>query len=250
MRRSLTVALAGIALTTSTAIAQDEGPSAKDFAAYTAMMFTPIGSFAPMSAGPAKGAEIGRNSVALRVSNYKEKGATDGVMAIGGSYITKVGTNAVVNGTVGISMPGCTDCESVMMLGADVISPLWAQPATAENNMAITANLQGSLGLGRQGGDVSSTAMSLSVGVPVGIAMEQANKSRISLFLTPGFGFGRLSQSSGGESVSESGTRPFFGLGGEWTSPAGWALHLGIQKVMIDNGPTNLGAGFNYKLGQ
>jgi hypothetical protein len=50
--------------------------------------------------------------------------------------------------------------------------------------------------------------------------------------------------------ASESGTRPFFGVGGEWLAPAGWAVHVGIQKVMIDNGPTNVGAGFNWKLGQ
>jgi hypothetical protein len=245
MRRSITVALAGVAFTTSTALAQT-GPSASDFAAWGAMMFTPIGAFAPMSAGPAKGAELGGNRAALRVSNYKMTGEQSGHMTIGGSYVTKVGTNAVVNGTLGYQMDGNTGGENTIMLGADVISPLWAQPATAENNMALTANLQGSLGFGKEGGDNGVTAMSLAVGVPVGMTIEQASKAKISLFLTPGFGFGRLSATGG----SESGTRPFFGLGGEWTSPAGWALHLGIQKVMIDNGPTNLGAGFNYKLGQ
>jgi hypothetical protein len=242
MRRSITVALAGITMTAGTAIAQ---PSAGDVAAWGAMMATPIGAFAPMSAGPMKGVAVTGKSAALRLSNWKQTGATDGVMNIGGTYVTKAGTNAVLNATAGYSMPGCSGCDGTVMLGADVVSPLWGQPATAENSMALNANLQGSLGFGKNMGTNGPTALSLAVGVPVGMTMEQANKSKIALFVTPGFGFGRLSANS----ASESGTRPFFGLGGEWTSPAGWALHLGIQKVMIDNGPTNLGAGFNWKLG-
>lgn len=243
MRRSITTAVAAglVAMSFNTASAQ---PSAQDFAAFAALVSTPIGAFAPMSAGPAKGAALSGSSISLRVSSFKFEGATESNNTIGGSYTMKAGTNALVNANLGYQMCG-TDCGTIM-LGADLISPLWAQPATAEKNMAFSANLQGSVGYGLDQSPAEANALSFAVGIPVGVAMEQENKSRISAFVTPGFGWGKVSATG----ASESGTRPFFGVGGEWVAPAGWALHVGIQKVMIDDGPTNVGAGFNWKLGQ
>ena len=241
--RGITAAVAAglVAVSFNSASAQ---VSAGDAAAWGAMMSTPIGAFAPMSAGPMKGQAMPGNAIAIRVSTWKPDGATESNNTIGGTYSMKAGSNAIVNANVGYTMCG-DDCGTIM-LGADMISPLWAQPSSAENSMALSANLQGSVGYGLDQSPFEVNSLSLAVGVPFGVSMEQANKSRLAAFITPGFGWGQLSATGG----SESGTRPFFGVGGEWTSPAGWALHAGIQKVMIENGPTNVGLGFNYKLGQ
>ena len=243
MRRGMATAVAAglAALSFNSASAQ---VTASDAAAWTAMMYTPIGALAPMSAGPLKGAATSGNSVAFRVATYKPDGATDSFNTLGGTFTTKAGTNAVVNANLGYMMCG-TDCGAIMA-GADLIAPMWSRPSTPENSTAFSANLQGSFGYGMDQSPADASMMSAAVAVPLGVSMEQASKARLSAFVTPGFGWGRMSVTS----TSESGTRPFFGVGGEWMAPAGWALHVAIQKVMIDNGPTNVGAGFNWKLGQ
>jgi hypothetical protein len=90
--------------------------------------------------------------------------------------------------------------------------------------------------------------LSLAVGVPLAMSFQQASKSRIGLFVTPGFGWGRISASGSGASGSESGTRPLVGAGASWTSATGMGLHLSYQAVVIENGGNNIGLGFSYKM--
>ena len=240
MRRGITAAFAAalVTMSASTAAAQ---PSIGDSFAAGALLGTPIGAFSPMSAGPMKGKAAG-SSAALRLARYKPTGGTD-ITNIGGSYMRQAGTNAVVGGTVGYGT--CDGCDGNLMLGVDLTSPLWAQPSTAENSMAFSFNLQGSAGYSTVTGDADVSAMSAAVSLPLGMTMQQSNNGSIALFVTPGFGWGSLDVAG----LSESGTRPFFGAGAAWTAPAGWALHLGMQKVIIEDGATNIGAGFNWKFG-
>jgi hypothetical protein len=242
MRRCLTAILVVglVSIASRDAAAQ----STKDYAAYGALLSTPIGALTPIMVSPGTKGEKAFDSFSGRYSHFSPK-TGDGSNILGASFYHQAGMNAAVSGTVGYLKPSCpagATCDGVTMLGADVHSTLWNSAAAAGSTTATSINLQGSLGYGHM---KDASALSFAVGVPLTISMDQASKARISAFVNPGFGWGRASVTG---SPSESGTRPLIGAGASWTSPAGWGLHAGFQKVVIKDGGNNLGLGFSWKM--
>ena len=240
MRRCLTaVVVVGLfSLTSRDAAAQ---VSAGDLAAYAALNTTPIGALTPIMVSPGTKGEKAFNSFSGRFSHFSPSGGGNGSNQFGATFYHQAGMNAAVSGTLGYISPSCTGCDGATMLGGDVHSTLWNN-AAAKSTSEMSANLQGSLGYGHM---KNGSALSLAVGVPLAFSMEQDSKSRIGLFVTPGFGWGRLSATGG---TSQSGTRPLVGAGASWTSPAGWGLHLSYQAVVINNGGNNVGLGFSWRM--
>lgn len=239
MRRCLTAILVVglVSLNSRESAAQ---VSAGDLAAYVALNSTPIGALTPIMVSPGTKGEKAYNNFSGRFSHFSPSGGGDGNNQFGATFYHQAGMNAAVSGTAGYLSPGCTGCKGIMMLGGDVHSTLWNN-AAAKSSTAISANLQGSLGYGNSDG---STMLSAAVGVPLAMSFEQASKSRIGLFITPGFGWGRVSASG----ASESGTRPLVGAGTSWTSASGMGVHLSYQAVVIENGGNNVGLGFSWKM--
>jgi hypothetical protein len=235
MRRCLTAILVVglVSLTSREAAAQ---PSDKDIAAYAALIMTPIGSHSPLLITPGTKGEKSFSSFAARFSHFSPS-AGDGTNNLAASYYLPAGSNAALGFTGGYIMPSCDGCDGVMNLGADVNSTLWNSAGGA------SINLQGSLGWGTTDG---ASAMSAAIGVPLAIRMTQANKSKFHAFVTPGFGYGRVSPEG---FDSESGTRPLVGAGAAWEAAAGWGLHAAFQKVIIEDGGNNFGVGFTYRMG-
>lgn len=227
MRRCLMAILVVglVSLNTREAAAQ---PSLKDLAAYVALQSTPVGAHTPLMMPKA-------NAFAFRASQHTPS-AGDGVTSLAGSYFMTAGSNALVGGTLGYSMPGCDGCEGVFNAGLDLNSSLWSSAGGAAIGMS------GSLGWAK---DEDVTALSAAIGVPLSISKEQANKSRISAFIQPAFGFGRLSDAG----ASESGTRPIIGAGAAWQAAGGWAIHAAFNKIILEDGGNNFGVGFSYKMG-
>ena len=228
MRRCLMAILVVglVSLTSSEASAQ---PTEKDIAAYFALQFTPVGAHTPLLMPKA-------NAFAFRVSQHSpEIGDSD--MNLAGSYYMKAGTNALIGGTVGYGMPGCDNCDGYFNAGVDLNSQLWSNASGAAIGMT------GNLGWASR---EETTALSAAIGVPLSFSKEQASKSRISAFLQPGFGFGRLSD----DTESFSGTRPIIGAGAAWQAAGGWAIHAAFNKIMIEDGGNNFGVGFSYQMGK
>jgi hypothetical protein len=218
--------------------------SANDYAAYGALLSTPVGALAPIMVSPGTKGEKAFDSFSGRYSHFSPK-TGDGSNILGATFYHQAGMNAAVSGTVGYLKPSCpagATCDGVTMLGADVHSTLWNSAAAAGSTTATSINLQGSLGYGHM---KDGSALSFAVGVPLAISMDQASKARISAFVNPGFGWGRVSATG---SPSESGTRPLIGGGASWTAPAGWGLHAGFQKVILKDGGNNFGLGFSWKM--
>jgi hypothetical protein len=237
MRRCLTAILVVglISVNSRDAAAQ---PSAKDIVAAAALSATPVGALTPIMVSTGMKGEKAFNSFSGRYSHYAPSGGGSGANVFGGSYYHKAGMNAAVSATAGYLT--CDGCEGVLMLGGDVHSTLWDNSA-AKSTTATSINLQGSLGWSK---DDPANFLSLAVGVPLAISMEQASKSRIGFFVTPGYGWGRMSVTG----ASESGTRPFVGAGASWTAAAGWGLHLGYQRVIIEDAGNSIGGGFSWKM--
>jgi hypothetical protein len=243
MRRCLTALLVVglVSVNSRDAAAQ---VSIKDIAAYAALNATPIGALTPIMVSPGTKGEKAYNSFSGRLSHFSPSGGGDGSNQFGATFYHQAGMNAAVSGTLGFVSPSCTGCDGITMLGGDVHSTLWNN-AAAKSSTAMSVNVQGSLGYGHM---KNGSALSFAGSVPLAMSIEQASKSRIGLFLTPGYGWGKLSASSSVGGGSESGTRPLLGAGASWTAPAGWGLHLSYQAVVIENGGNNVGLGFSWKM--
>jgi len=232
--------LALLAVNTRDAAAQ---PTASDAAAYSALSATPVGAFTPIMMQ--RDAVKGFTTVAGRLGMFSPK-TGDGNTSLGASGFFRAGANALVSGTLGYTMVGCPSgatCDNGMLVGADLLSELWK----SAGNTGTSMNVNTLFSAGWSGfGDVSFA--SLAAAVPLTMTMEQASKARLSFHVTPGFGWGRMAADFAGTSVSESGTRPMFSLGGAWVAPAGWGVHVGFQQVMIEDGGNTIGAGFSWKM--
>jgi hypothetical protein len=75
--------------------------------------------------------------------------------------------------------------------------------------------------------------------------MARPNRARVSAFLTPGFGWGKVSQEG---VAAESGTRPMIGAGAAWLAASGWGVHASFNKVIVDGGGNAFGLGYSWKL--
>jgi hypothetical protein len=207
-------------------------------AGYAALLSTPAGALAPMLVSPGTKGENAFSGFSVRFSNFSPKGGGDGTNSLGATWAFKAGSNAAIGATAGYLMPGCTDCDGQFMAGADLNSTLWNSTGGG------SINLQAALGWGNDSqNDV--TSISGAVGFPFAYSRVAADKSRLSAFLSPGYGWGRMS--GGGESMSSG--FPTVGVGGGWEAAGGWGLHASFQKVFVsDISGNTMGLGFSYRM--
>lgn len=235
--RRLVMAAAVLALVGMPA-QQASAQTLEEVAGYAALLSTPAGALGPMVVSPGTRGENAFSGFSVRFANFSPKGGGDGTNTLGATYAFKAGSNAAIGATAGYLMPGCTGCDGQFMAGADLNSTLW------NNTSGASINLQGAFGWGNDSqNDV--TSISLALGFPFAYSRVAADKSRLSGFVTPGYGWGRMS--GGGASMNAG--LPMVGVGGGWEAAGGWGLHASFQKVFISNVSGNtFGLGFSYKM--
>ncbi|HEX5438461.1 MAG TPA: hypothetical protein VFW98_15015 [Gemmatimonadaceae bacterium] len=139
----------------------------------------------------------------------------------------------------GFFLPSCSGegCDPEFVASAAVEGSLLR---SSTPNALLNVGLAGRLGFGKP---ADATALSASVGLPISVAVGRAGGVQLVPFITPAFGWGRLS--GGGD--SESGTRLMLGGGlGVMNGKSGLGVNVGIQKVFIDGGRTVFGAGITW----
>ena len=237
MKKIVTVAAATMLVASAnTARAQDVDLGA--IVAYAALNTTPIGALPPaLSSSMLNGTAEGWGLQ----TRY-------GYMSVGESALHNLGIGvdfrAPWSGNVGITlgygMPGEEGAESYMMLGAG-----WQSRITSSDvgGAKLNVGVQTDLGYSKHD-DVNAIAAAFSV--PVAFVAGSGSWS-YAPFLSPGFGFGRLSDEIG----SESGTRFLLGGGIALNSPSrGMAFNVGVQKVFIEEGDVQFGVGLTWHPGR
>jgi hypothetical protein len=238
MKRCIQVLVVASIATACLSPAVAAQPSQQDGAAYQALLGSPIGNQTPIMVNPGIKGERPAAAFAGRFSSFQCEGCNNNF----GGGITAyfpAGSHASIAGTAGYLI--CDSCDPFYTFGVDVHSALW-NSAASPGGAVTTVNLQGSLGYGME---EFFNALSAAVSIPIGIAMPQENKSRIGTFISPGFGWGRMSNDAGD---SESGTRPMIGAGASWTSASGWGVHAGFQKIIIEDGGNILGVSVSRRM--
>ena len=247
MRRLLSAAL--VLAVSAPLAAQSSG----DVAAYLALASTPAGGVAPSLAAPLM---MQPASTRWRVQ-YGQIGDSDFRMRniVGG--VDVAAGPGVFGLTAGWDAPSCpagSGCKGNFLAGVDWTTRLVGTPAPA-NAARFALGLKASVGYAKphgtdplSGADISLSTWSASLGLPVAMTASAGGVS-ISPFVTPGYGWGRVSTSYSGSSTSENGTRFLLGGGVQVGFRSGVALMAGMQKVFITGGKTAFGAGLSWQFG-
>ena len=200
--------------------------SGEDIAGYIALVFTPPGGLVPL---PPPATSARGSAFVMRYGNLDGDGGSLHNFSLGGDI-------ALQRGRLGLTLGGtaCDGCDGNIMVGVDYTGVL------TQNVVSIA--LRPAFGFSKPL-EGSGTALSLGLSLPVGVELSGATGPVFTPFIVPGFGYGRLS----GDDDSEGSVRPMLGGG---FSVAGrqsnFAVHVGFQKVFIEDGDTTLGLGLSF----
>lgn len=230
MKKIVTVAAATMLVASATtARAQDPGA----VVSYLALATTPIGALPPALSSSMLGGKTEGWGVQTRYGHISADEAIHNI-GVGVDFSALRGNVGI---TLGYAMPQAEGADSYMLVGAGWQSRLASSDLGAAK---LNVGVQTDVGYSKPVQDV--TALSAAVSIPVAFVAGSGSWS-YAPFLSPGFGYGRLS--AAGE--SESGTRFMLGGGLALNSPArGMAFNVGLQKVFIEDGEMQFGIGLTW----
>lgn len=225
LRRTL-VAVALVATTAAAADAQDVA----DYAAYFALLVTPQGAFAPLAPASGSGAGLG-----LRYGRIESGGDALNNFAVTARFAGGPGVGSMTAGIL-----TCGGCDQTISLGAEFDVPL---VQGGDETARFGIGLRPAVGFAFTTGSGEGTAMSASIGAP--LSLSAGTSFRVTPFVVPGFGFGRMS----GGGASESGLRPMIGFGvGLENATRTLGGTIGMQKTILRGGDEVLGLNVVVKL--
>lgn len=217
--------------------------SLADLAAWDALVVTPVGALPPRArlsddAAPSElSVRYGRwrydiddaihNDFGVTVA--RDVGFAHGSVALTGAYLSL----------------SCGTCDAWVAGGVELQSHLLHEHLAGDSAGGVNATLGVRLNAGgaRFLGDGHATALSLAGAGVIGLSLALARETRLSIAVMPGAGMGRFA------SIDEtaSGTRPTYAVAAALALRHGLVIDFGFQRIVIDGGPTQLGAGFAWR---
>jgi hypothetical protein len=148
--------------------------------------------------------------------------------------------------TGGYALIECPTCTGSVMGGIDFESRLWEHglPDVTSNPVRTGLSLRLSLGGGKNLGVDHTTAGSAAIAVPLDIAFPLGRSALVALSAEPGVGYGHIASTDFGN----GGLLPMFGGAVSVRVGPRVEMHIGMQRVIIDGGPTMVGAALSWQL--
>jgi hypothetical protein len=244
--------------------------SAGEQSAYVALYYTPVAGLPPLVPSMDTSSHSSGSSLVLhgRLGEMERRGGlslkTMGVgieMPMG--HWNFSGTLAYLSASCGPDWAGDSDCDGDIMLGASarrtlLSSPIGEPPPAAKaggkrpskpsNNEVFLLGFEGSAGFSPRQGE---QALALSAGLPLALSFRNGD-TRITPFVTPGLGYGRLGHVTYDEELPDASYgsfAPMLGGGiGVQFGKSGVGATLGFQKVFkSDGGTTQFGVGMTWQ---
>lgn len=238
-----TAAILALGLSALVPPSRARAQSAGDFAAYDALLETPIGALTPIMTSTVTGGLQQGVQFAVRYAYMKERVfgfvspsggvgfASDGIGAndFAATAILPAGLGSTISLTAGTFYPTCADCKSHLMLsaGGDLRLASMAMNDQSDSPLFLFA-LNGELGFGAP---TDVKLFSVAIGAPVSL-MQRGQGMRIGAFVTPQLGFGTAYYSDALGGGNDSGTRFAIGGGfGVWNPASTVSVTLGAQYI-------------------
>jgi hypothetical protein len=148
--------------------------------------------------------------------------------------------------TGGYALIECPTCTGSVMGGIDLESRLWEHGVADDthNPVRTGASLRLSMGGAKNLGADHTTAGSAAIAVPLDVAVPLGRNALVALSLQPGAGYGHIASADFGN----GGLLPMFGAALSLRAGTRVEMHVGMQRVIIDGGPTLVGAAFSWRL--
>ena len=221
--------------------------SARQLGAWDGLVLSPVGALAPIARD--QGDTVSRvNELSLRYGRWRYDEDDVEHDNVGLTWSHGLGfARAQLAITGAYVLVECPTCSAWAMGGVDLQSTLWSRSFAGANGRPISTGVgvRVSFGASHDLGGGGSTAASAAVTLPIGIALSLRKSSVLCASIVPGFGFGRISSAD----LAESGVLPMVGAAVAWTITSRIGVDLGVQRVIIAGGPTQVGAAFSLKLG-
>jgi hypothetical protein len=222
------------------AIAQSVG----DLAAWDALVVTPVGALSPRQRS-ALYTDSARTELSFRYGRwrYDIDDAIHNNMGI--TYGRQLGfAHTGIAVTAAYLSLSCGGCQAWMSGGIEAQTQLYRLALGGDSlpDLAASLGLRTTAGAARFMGEGHAVATSASAAATFGLAFPWAWSSRILISVLPGYGVGRFS------SVDETayGTRPMLGGSMLMALPSGFVMDFGFQRIVIDGGPSQIGAALSW----
>ena len=233
---SIRGSLAAIAMLIATPLAT-HAQSESAFAGWVGLVMTPVGAFTPVVTGrPAAGNRS--TGLQVRTSRWQFAEDDDNTLNIGvGGVLNRGRTRSVLE--VGmIKQADCSECD-VFMAGVDLTVDL-AQKSSGSTTWLVGLNPAFGYANPKEG---SGNALTGALSLPLSASINTGSSVRFVPFVSPGYGFSRIS----GEGESSTGSRGMVAGGvsiGGQKSP--WLATISARKIFLDETPTIFGVGLAF----
>jgi hypothetical protein len=147
--------------------------------------------------------------------------------------------------TAGYLSVSCGSCAAWISAGVEAQQRLLQRDIAGDSVRPVEASLgvRVTAGAARYVGQGGAMGSSVTGAAEISVAFPAVWSSRAAISVMPGLGIGRFS------SVDETayGTRPMLGAALAWSLRNDLMIDVGMQRIYITDGPTQLGAGLTWR---
>lgn len=220
--------------------------SVNQIGAWDGLVLSPVGALTPVARDPGDLAP-GGNELSLRYSrwSYDPDDAVHDDLGVTWSHGLGI-ARAQLSLTGAYELVECPTCSGWVSGGLDVQSTLWDHgfARTDRRPIRMGIGVRVSLGGAKYLGPEGSTAGSAAVTVPIDIGLPLLRASSLCASIAPGFGYGHVT----GSDFAAGGFLPMIGAAVSWTVASRVGVNVGVQRIVIAGGPTQVGAALSWKL--
>jgi hypothetical protein len=219
--------------------------STRDLAAFSALMVSPAAALPPLASD--NGTAIPDvSSLGLAYGRWRYD-IDDAIHHnVGATLTRRIASSRTSVSLTGAYLSASCDCSGWGSAGVSILSQLWSSALTGgpQSRTSMHVGLNLAVGGARYAGSGAASAYSAAGELDLGGSASFVGGTRLALSVFPGFGMGHLTSAD----ATATGTRPMFGAAAAWTFRRGVALDLGAQRVILNGGPTQFGAGISWRV--
>lgn len=216
--------------------------SAGDLGAWDGLMLSPLGALAPIAHDPGEG-DAHQSDLWLRYGRWRYD-VDDAIHSSFGVTLFRRprSANTELFVTVASLALSCPNCSSWLSGGVGIESTFrrCGVVGHAWRTLAVRADLGGARYLGAE----RTTAASAAAAVVFSGGAPFVRHSHISYAFSEGFGIGRIAFVDG----IDGGARPTLSAAFAWTSNSGFALNVGMERIVLAEAPPQLGLGLSWRV--